>query len=795
MKRASALSKAIAKKKKTGVATTAKTTVTKKRKTFDESHSHHRKPKKPRAKAGMNAAEQDEQDLRYLERVLGIHRGKPLPRDFREDGDELYDLLESLRSDSEQSGDDEDNASDPLYCPPTDDPLPESVQKELDAEMQDGAEDLVITDDMLARAQAAPALSSSAAADDDDDTTPEKEEDEDEKVEEEEEEEKTSKKTKKSKKEKKEEEEAVLDKDVEEAARRKQRAEEREEVLRTTEGKAVLRVVKGAVNKLCEANLEPIFNQVEALRLQYSLPVVNEAVSKCVLESCVLSGERSGATAQIVVDCALVALLNAVIGTEVGGLVLEKVAERYMDARAAGAAALPVATTMAVALAHLYNFGVASCTLVYDLVRRLVAAFGAADIEVLLALLRQAGPQLRHDDPSALKDIVLAVQSQAHKATAAAAAKAVGSGDKDDDGEESGFSARVQYMLDTIYELKNNRQAETPELLLVQRLRKTAHRVVEKRGTTLSANEIRTTWDDLTSADPQGRWWAVGSAFAQIDIVPGRAAAGAGGAAAEGERRLLQSTGVALDAQMMALAKKHRMNTDAKRAIFAIIVSGEDYIDTFQKLMKLGLKGSAQRDIPAVLLYLCGKEKHYNPYYEHVAQQLCSLGHNMCFTFQTTFWDTFKPLSAAQSTPPTLAQGREASNVGQLLAALVAAGFLSLLCLKTVPFEALNATGVLFFRVFFTHLLTDNDESTVERVFQRLAASHGTAAGERRSADADVTVIKLKEGISLFFLQAFGSITIYKNEDDSEKRAKKLLKQRVALANGILVDSVSADMF
>ena len=791
MKRTSALSKAIAKKKKatttaggtTKVATTMKGS--KKRKAFDESHSHHRKPKKPRAKAGVNAAEQDEQDLRYLERVLGIHRGKPLPRDFREDGDELYDLLESLRSDSEQSGDDEDSASDPLYCPPTDDPLPESVQKELDADVQASADDLVITDDMLARAQAAPALSAGVSSDAEKEEDEEEEENdaEEEDVEEEEEEEEKEK-PKKTKK-----EETILDEDVEEAARRKQRAEEREEVLRTTEGKAVLRVVKGAVNKLCEANLEPIFNQVEALRLQYSLPVVNEAVSKCVLESCVLSGERSGATAQIVVDCALVALLNAVVGTEVGGLVLEKVAERYTDARAAGSAALPVATTMAVALAHLYNFGVASCTLVYDLVRRLVAAFGAADIEVLLALLRQAGPQLRHDDPSALKDIVLAVQSQAHKATA----QNGGGGDGDDDA--SGFSARVQYMLDTIYELKNNRQAETPELLLVQRLRKTAHRVAEKRGTTLSANEIRTTWDDLTAADPQGRWWAVGSAFATIDVAPGRASGGAGAAGTQGERRLLQSAGVALDAQMMALAKKHRMNTDTKRAVFAIIVSGEDYIDTFQKLMKLGLKGSAQRDIPAVLLYLCGKEKHYNPYYEHVAQQLCSLGHNMCFTFQTTFWDTFKPLSAAQSTPPTLAQGREASNVGQLLASLIAAGFLSLLCLKTVPFEALNATGVLFFRVLFTHLLTDNDEPTVERVFQRLAASHGTAAGERRSADADVTVIKLKEGISLFFLQAFGSITIYKSEDDSEKRAKKLLKQRVALANGILVDSVSADMF
>lgn len=48
----------------------------------------------------------------------------------------------------------------------------------------------------------------------------------------------------------------------------------------------------------------------------------------------------------------------------------------------------------------------------------------------------------------------------------------------------------------------------------------------------------------------------------------------------------------ALEAQkMLQLAAKQRMNTDARRAIFCIIMSGEDYIDAFEKLLRLELPG------------------------------------------------------------------------------------------------------------------------------------------------------------------------------------------------------------
>ena len=53
--------------------------------------------------------------------------------------------------------------------------------------------------------------------------------------------------------------------------------------------------------------------------------------------------------------------------------------------------------------------------------------------------------------------------------------------------------------------------------------------------------------------------------------------------------------------KLMQLAAAQRMNTDLRRAIFCIITSGEDYIDTFEKILKLDLSGKQV----TVLLILC----------------------------------------------------------------------------------------------------------------------------------------------------------------------------------------------
>ncbi|RLN14639.1 hypothetical protein BBJ28_00027230, partial [Nothophytophthora sp. Chile5] len=64
----------------------------------------------------------------------------------------------------------------------------------------------------------------------------------------------------------------------------------------------------------------------------------------------------------------------------------------------------------------LYNFGVAQCTLVYDLFRAFVDSFSSTDIELIHQFLKAGGSQLRADDADALRQMVAAIQQKVGEA-------------------------------------------------------------------------------------------------------------------------------------------------------------------------------------------------------------------------------------------------------------------------------------------------------------------------------------------------------------------------------------------
>lgn len=116
-------------------------------------------------------------------------------------------------------------------------------------------------------------------------------------------------------------------------------------------------------------------------------------------------------------------------------------------------------------------------------------------------------------------------------------------------------------------------------------------------------------------------------------------------------------------AKVLELARKQRMNTDVRRNIFCVIMTSEDYLDAFEKLLRfvvhsliifrwlfglllffpiltqsvlqvtftvrflyfrLGLKGQQERDIVHVLLDCCLQEKAFNGFYAVLAEKFCA---------------------------------------------------------------------------------------------------------------------------------------------------------------------------
>lgn len=85
------------------------------------------------------------------------------------------------------------------------------------------------------------------------------------------------------------------------------------------------------------------------------------------------------------------------------------------------------------------------------------------------------------------------------------------------------------------------------------------------------------TWSKLIDTSKKGQWWLSGDkapATENIEEVADTI-----------DKEITETK------KMLELAASQRMNTDARKAIFCIIMSGEDYVDAFEKLLRLDLPG------------------------------------------------------------------------------------------------------------------------------------------------------------------------------------------------------------
>lgn len=246
---------------------------------------------------------------------------------------------------------------------------------------------------------------------------------------------------------------------------------------------------------------------------------------------------------------------------------------------------------------------------------------------LLINAFIDSGPQLRQDDPSALKDIVLLVQP---------AVARIG---------ESSLSVRTKFMIETITDLKNNRMktGAVASSISSEHITKMRKILGSLNNRNVRATEpIRVSRSDIKNSDRKGKWWLVGASWKELDPLE---------AARQELSTAVTSNQVQADEDsdgepdLAAIAKAHRMNTDVRRSIFVAIMSATDYRDAHVRLLKLRLKKNQEYEIPRVLVHCAMEEEAYNPYYHLIARRLCSeMGRRIKMSFMFTLWDIFKRL-------------------------------------------------------------------------------------------------------------------------------------------------------
>ncbi|OUM59447.1 hypothetical protein PIROE2DRAFT_52228 [Piromyces sp. E2] len=431
----------------------------------------------------------------------------------------------------------------------------------------------------------------------------------------------------------------------------------------------------------------------------------------------------------ILTYAAFLAAIYNIIGMEIGATFVQTTVEKFnklydnylvnnIDAEESedAMAVRKKCTNIITFISYIYNFQVVSCILVYDIIKQSINNLSELDVEILLKIVKLSGYQLRSDDPSALKEIITMIQESPKVK------------------DPKKLNLRTKFMIEVIIDLKNNKMkskvmSDNSTVSEFDKLKKFIGNLIKKRK--VYGNEaLRVSMDDIKNIKVKGKWWLVGAAWSNDTF------------SEENIKKMRGENDIASqENELLGLAKKQKMNTEIRKNIFVTIMGSEDCADAYEKLLRLKLKDKQEREIIRVLIYCCGQEKTYNPYYAFIAQKLCFYSHSHKITFQFALWDFLK--ETIETCPL-----HKLLNTGKLYAHLIACKSLSMSIFKIVDFTNLSSPRLqLFLRIVILNTLSRiNQESDLREVFD----PRKWQSKKKQSFELDSNISGLADGISLY---------------------------------------------
>jgi nucleolar MIF4G domain-containing protein 1 len=532
----------------------------------------------------------------------------------------------------------------------------------------------------------------------------------------------------------------------------------------------IRRQLQGLVNRITDSNLVGIVGDIEKVyREQPRQHVTTILVDLILVQVC---DPASLPDTLLILSAGFATALYRVMGMDFGAQLIQETVERfdqyYERCLAAPAEGAKQTSNLITLMAEMYNFQLIGCNLIFDYIRFLLNDLTELNAELLLRIIRLAGPSLRQDDPLALKDIVSMIRPAVAK---------IG---------EANLSVRTKFMIETINDLKNNKM----------RTGVSASAVLSEHGTrmkkllgTLNSRKLKATEPlriglrDIKEADKRGKWWLVGASWA------GRTDEQDGHGDMKGQKNIKQDDSdedMDLDGEdggapdLAELAREQQMNTDVRRSIFVAILSATDYEDAYLRLLKLRLNKDRQREMPNVLIQCAGAEAQYNPYYTLIAKRICS-DRKVRWSLQDALWKLFRRLGESifgddadeEEDEDDKVDMRRLVNVAKMYGALVADGALGLAVLKCLNLPYLQAKTRAFVEVL---VITAFMES-----YKQGKGEDGSRAVVERIMKSVADTPELSRGM-LWFLKK----VIRKSDLAGGKEEGKKLKKACAIAVDVL---------
>ncbi|KRX54899.1 putative myosin regulatory light chain [Trichinella sp. T9] len=413
----------------------------------------------------------------------------------------------------------------------------------------------------------------------------------------------------------------------------------------------VEKILKRFINKLSESNVLVSSREVMELFRTNPQHVVKRVFTEVILDACFTAFRLPDRL--LITISVLVGILHSTLSSNFSAyfveMLVQKLEEKRTDENEQEIESNALQNGyLLVAYLCAMKASVTSYKLLMDIFNSLMQSGRCLDLQLLVPLVKNLGFVLRKACPSDLKDFVMSAIAKMEKHGS----------------ESSRAEAFTNILMIDLNAIKNNNASKIchydPDLIdhFTKLLRSCLSGKTPEMPLAFGLM-------DILEASTKGRWWIVGSSY----VVP------VAGASKSGDLNQFNYS-----EDLLRLAKKNRMNTDLKRNIFCCILSAEDYLNAFEKLLKLNLSDKQEREII----------------------------HISFLTTQFALWDKLKILKTLKKT--------QIQNLSSLIAHLFGSLALPISVLKVINFVEIEETMTDFLKRLFTKFL--NGFSTdVLRVF------------------------------------------------------------------------------
>lgn len=465
------------------------------------------------------------------------------------------------------------------------------------------------------------------------------------------------------------------------------------------------RRLQGLLNRFSESNLLSTVRDVEAFYQNYPRQHISETLIDILLA--LLADQTLLSETFIILHAGFIAALYKVVGNEFGAQIVRRVDEIFFahhETQITSTTHSKVTTNLISLISNLYVFQVISSRLMFDYVRVCLMEISENNTELLLRIVRIAGPQLKQEDSSALKGIVSELESKLAQE------------------DKSNISVRTSFMIETINKLRNNRMKTGASAALVSSEHTTAMKKIIgslNQGSLRAREPLGIGLKDIRDSEARGEWWLIGASWRdqthyEQDSSPLQKPHQNKGSSKSGSG----DDGIGDSFQD---GRELGMNTEIRRAIYFQITEAEDYSDAYSRLKKLSLKRHQEQEIPKVLIRCSGAGKVYNPYYTLLSRRLCS-ERNMRMSFQFSLWDLFKQMGEGDENDDFSDDDDEGAldmraivNLGRLYGTLIAEGCLSLGILRNLNLAYLQPKGRIFVELLLITAMVESQRGEKDR--------------------------------------------------------------------------------